>query len=134
MLSEKAKRPLSNDYCFSLDVSCFNCCLTPKGPEYAPCSQPVPILSKDISFSDRYIILIRARRFEADCQNRCREFLFWYNSLFDNCIRTSHLNIELASPPRLSSKDRFINKMPLTRDKVLIALSIFAIQCCRRLC
>ena len=45
MFSEKAKRLLTSNYCFSPDVSCFNYCLTQKRPEYELHSQPVPILS-----------------------------------------------------------------------------------------
>ena len=45
--SEKAKRPLTSDYCFSSDVSHFNYCLTQRRPEYELHSQPVPIFSLD---------------------------------------------------------------------------------------
>ena len=40
MFSEKAKRPLSNDYTFLSDVSRFDSCLTQSGSEYRAHSQP----------------------------------------------------------------------------------------------
>ena len=62
LFSEKAKRPLSNDYCFSSDVSCFNYWLMQKRPEDELHSQPVLILSLDSLFIFHFTIGIISKR------------------------------------------------------------------------